>query len=82
LAVLFGGARKKTALKISNLELDKEGELMEALALEDDTRPDDRAIQCSDDEYWLSNYLFSLIGWRTTGKILPQKLYPKRELRP
>lgn len=52
LAVLFGGAMKKPVIKIPQTELDREAELMEALAeAEEDARPDDGAIECSDDEY-------------------------------
>ncbi|KAJ7836831.1 hypothetical protein B0H13DRAFT_1912850 [Mycena leptocephala] len=51
LAILFGDALKKPVIKIPQKELDREAGLMEALAeAEEDARPDDGAIECSDDE--------------------------------
>ncbi|KAF8178332.1 hypothetical protein K438DRAFT_1769525 [Mycena galopus ATCC 62051] len=51
LAVLFGGAPKPVH-KFAPDDIDKEAELMEALAdVEEDARLDDSAIECSDDEY-------------------------------
>lgn len=52
LAVLFGGAKKKPVTKIPQADLDQEAELMEALAeAEEDARPNDGAIEQSEDEY-------------------------------
>ncbi|KAF8147449.1 hypothetical protein K438DRAFT_2090244 [Mycena galopus ATCC 62051] len=51
LAVLFGGAPKPVR-KFTEANIDAEAELMEALAeAEEDARPDDGAIECSEDEY-------------------------------
>ncbi|KAJ6484889.1 ribonuclease H-like domain-containing protein [Mycena sanguinolenta] len=51
LAELFGGAPKPVR-KFTQADIDVEAELMEALAnAEEDERPDDGAIECSDDEY-------------------------------
>ncbi|KAF8187363.1 hypothetical protein K438DRAFT_1764962 [Mycena galopus ATCC 62051] len=51
LAVLFGGAPKPVR-KFTPDDIDKEAEMMEALAdAEEDARLDDGAIECSDDEY-------------------------------
>jgi hypothetical protein len=49
LAVLFGGASKPVR-KFTDDDIDQEAALMEALA-EEDARPDDGAVECSDDEY-------------------------------
>jgi hypothetical protein len=46
LAVLFGGATKPVT-KLPREDLDREAELMEALA----ARPDDRAVEVSDDDF-------------------------------
>ncbi|KAJ7934933.1 hypothetical protein B0H13DRAFT_1854639 [Mycena leptocephala] len=52
LAVLFGGTLKRPVTKLPPMEVDREAELMEALAdAEEDERPDDGAIDCSEDEY-------------------------------
>ncbi|KAJ6475421.1 hypothetical protein C8R45DRAFT_935054 [Mycena sanguinolenta] len=51
LAELFGGAPKPVR-KFTQADIDVEAELMEALAnAEEDERPDDGAIECSDDEW-------------------------------
>jgi hypothetical protein len=51
LAVLFGGASKPVR-KFTDDDIDQEAALMEALAeAEEDARPDDGAVECSDDEY-------------------------------
>ncbi|KAK6968884.1 hypothetical protein R3P38DRAFT_2587431, partial [Favolaschia claudopus] len=52
LAELFGNAPNPVRRKFSKKAIDAEAELMEALAeAEEDARPDDGAIECSDDEY-------------------------------
>ncbi|KAK7042800.1 ribonuclease H-like domain-containing protein [Favolaschia claudopus] len=52
LAVLFGNAPNPVRARFSKKQIDAEAELMEALAeAEEDARPDDGAIECSDDEY-------------------------------
>ncbi|KAJ7693020.1 hypothetical protein B0H17DRAFT_1330580 [Mycena rosella] len=50
--ILFGDVVKKPVTKFTEADIDHEAELMETLAeAEEDARPDDGGIECSDDEY-------------------------------
>ncbi|KAF8215435.1 hypothetical protein K438DRAFT_1749471 [Mycena galopus ATCC 62051] len=73
LAGLFGGAPKPVR-KFTEANIDAEAELMEALAeAEEDARPDDGAIECSEDEYILIPVVLRCL--KVALKIKPYKRF-------